>query len=192
MLSWTYSKHAYRDNMTMVAELYKDNEKVLEGVYTVGAFINDKCRGIGRYIDGLLYLTIHGTLANKEKVTFKAYENATTRELVVSETLAFDGMQTGTFSKPYQLHVTNVDDIQNVSASSFNIYPNPVRNTMYISGNIEDIQDVKILDANGRIVVFSDDYTDSGINVSSLLGGVYVAAIHTSNGYIYKKIIIVN
>ena len=178
--------------MTMVAELYKDNEKALEGVYTVGAFINDKCRGIGRYIDGLLYLTIHGTLANKEKVTFKAYENATARELVVSEFLTFDGMQTGTISKPYQLHITNVDDIQSVSASSFNIYPNPVRNTMYISGDIEDIQDVKILDTNGRIVVFTENYTDSGINVSSLLGAVYVVAIHTSKGYVYKKIIKVN
>lgn len=189
---WTYNKHTCRDNMTMIAELYKDNEKALEGVYTVGAFINDKCRGIGRYIDGLLYMTVHGTLANKEKVTFKAYENATARELVVSEFLTFDGMQTGTISKPYQLHVTNVDDIQSVSASSFNIYPNPVRNTMYISGDIEDIQDVKILDANGRIVVFTENYTDSGINVSSLLGAVYVVAIHTSKGYVYKKIIKVN
>ena len=189
---WTYNKHSYRDNMTIVAELYKDNEKALEGVYTVGAFINDKCRGIGRYVDGLLYLTIHGTLANKEKVTFKAYENATARELVVSETLAFDGMQTGTISTPYQFHITNETGILNISSSSFNIYPNPVRNTMYISGNIEDIEDVKILDANGRIVVFTENYSDSGINVSSLLGGVYVVAIHTSKGYVYKKIMIVN
>lgn len=191
MAPWTYNKHACRDNMTMIAELYKDNEKVLEGVYTVGAFINNECRGIGRYVDGLLYLTIHGTLANNENVTFKAYENASDKELAVSETLTFDGMQTGTISKPYHLDVIP-DGIKNVSVSSFNIYPNPVRNSMYISGNIEDIQDVKILDTNGRIVVFAEDYTDSGINVTSLLGGVYVVAIHTSKGYVYKKIMKVN
>lgn len=190
---WNYDIHAYRDNTTMIAELYTDDEKAIEGVYTVGAFVGNECRGIGTYIDGLLYLTIHGTLADNENVSFKAYENATANILPVTETLTFDGMQTGTVTAPYQLHATTYStDLHNPSVGSFNIYPNPLRNTMYINGNISEIKDVKILTANGIVALSTEHYTDAGIDVSSLLAGDYVIAIHTSSGYHYKKIVKVN
>jgi len=197
-LPWTYDKHAYRDNMTMIAELYVDSEndeseKALEGVFSVGAFSGDECRGIGTYIDGLLYLTIHGTLTDKETVTFKAYENATAKNLKIKEKFTFEETQKGTISEPFPLHVKDGTGIQGISASSFNIYPNPVRNTMYIEGNTESIQDVTILTTDGRIVIRTDKYTNAGINVTSLLEGVYIVALHTSDGsYLYKKILKVN
>ena len=187
---WNYDKHAYRDNKTIIAELYTDNGKALEGVYTVGAFVGDECRGIGTYVDDLLYLTVHGTLANNEIVTFKAYENATTEEHQISETLALNGTPIGTIAKPYALHAitTGIDNV----TSTFNIYPNPVRNTMYISGDTYQILDVQILSTNGKIVVSTEKYSEEGINVTSLLAGVYVVAVHTTSGYHYKKILKVN
>ena len=189
---WNYDKHAYRDNTTMIAELYTDAGKAIEGVYTVGAFVGDECRGIGTYVDGLLYLTIHGTLAKNEKVSFKAYENATTKVFSVTETKTLDGMQVGTIVNPYILHVTTTDGINSSSVIPFNIYPNPVRSTMYISGDINAIKDVKILSTNGNVVISTEHYTDAGINVSSLLSGVYVVALRTSSGYQYQKILKVN
>ena len=195
---WNYNKNAYRDNMTMIAELYVDSEndeseKALEGVFSVGAFSGDECRGIGTYIDGLLYLTIHGTLTDKEAITFKAYEIATAKNLKIKEKLNFEEVQKGTVSEPFPLHVKDGTGIQGISASAFNIYPNPVRNTMYIEGNTESIQDVTILTTDGRIVIRTDKYTNAGINVTSLLEGVYIVALHTSDGsYLYKKILKVN
>jgi len=125
-------------------------------------------------------------------VTFKAYENATTKVLAVTESLTFDGMQTGTVANPYILHAKKGTGISSVSGDAFNIYPNPVRNTMYISGDIDDIQDVMILATNGKVIVSPEEYTNSGINVASLFEGVYVVAIRTSEGYFYKKILKVN
>ena len=185
---WTYDKHAYRDNHTMIAELYVDDMKALDGVYSVGAFVGSDCRGIGTYIDGLLYLTIHGTISNNETISFKAFENATKKELNIIESLDLNGMQTGSVSSPYRLHCSSTETgIKNIEIS-FNIYPNPVRNIMYISGDTNQILDVKILDTNGGIVFSSDYYSNEGINVSSLLEGVYIVAIHTPVGYQYKKI----
>ena len=189
VLPWPYDKHACRDNMTMIAELNTKAGKALEGIYTVGAFSDDECRGIGIYIDGLLYMTIHGKLTNNEHVSFKAYENATSKVFAITENLLFDDMHIGTVSEPFQLHIESGTGIQDVSTISFNIYPNPVRSTMYISGDINEIKDVKILSTNGKIVVSTDHYTEAGINVSSLLAGVYVVAIHTSSGYFYQKIL---
>ena len=172
----------------MVAELYADNYKVIEGVYSVGAFVDDECRGIGSYIDGLLYITIHGAIGDRETISFKAFDNVTDNELPVMESIVLDGMQTGTVKRPYSLHISTTTDIDNVS-TSFNIYPNPVRDVMYINGDTSRILDLKILSLNGNVVYSTDNYSNEGINVTTLAAGVYVVAIHTSNGYQYKKIL---
>lgn len=187
---WKYSPNAYPDNKTIIVDVYNEAGKVLEGIYTVGAFVGEECRGIGTYVDGHIYLTIHGTLAHNETVTFKAYENATSNECSVSETLTFDGMHVGSPASPYLLHIASTTGIKNVGSTSLNIYPNPVRYTMYINGDTECIKDIKILAANGQTVLHVQGYKDTGVDVSSITTGVYIVAIHTDKGYQYKKIII--
>jgi len=187
--SYQFDKNAYRDNMTVIAELYAGGEKTIDGVYSVGAFVNNECRGTGLYINGLLYITIHGTLDNNEVVSFRASENITGNEYVVDEKLTFDGSHVGTITAPYKLHALAVTGIYDVSIASYNIYPNPVRSIMYISGNLDDIQGVKVLTTNGETVVEEIGYKGTGINVTTLSSGFYVVAIKTSKGYIYKKIL---
>lgn len=187
---WMYNAHSYPDNKTLIANVYNDAVKVLEGIYTVGAFVNDECRGIGSYIDGLLYMTIHGTIANNESVSFKAYENVTGNEFPIIETVSMDGMHIGSISSPFLLHIdgttTGIHDV----TASLNIYPNPVRQTMYINGDTECIKDIRILATNGNTVLIANGYKDEGINVSHLISGIYIVAINTNKGYQYKKIMI--
>lgn len=189
---WMYDAHAYPDNKTLVAEVFNGSTKAIDGIYTIGAFVKDDCRGIGSYIDGVLYLTIHGTIANKEKVSFKAFENATGNEWRIAETVSMDGIHLGTPVSPYPLHIDSSTGIQSATAVSLNIYPNPVRHTMYINGDTDCIKDITILATNGNIVLATKGYQEKGIDVNALLSGVYVVAIHTNNGYLYKKIIIMN
>lgn len=185
---WNYDKNAYRDNKTIVAEVYYENTKALEGVYTIGAFVNGECRGVGSYIDGLLYLTVHGTITNNESVSFKAYENATGRELSIAESVSMDGMHNGNVSSPYPLHIASSTGIQDITVT-LNIYPNPVRHTMYINGDTNSIKDIKILTSNGNTVLTTNGYQENGIDMSSLISGIYLVAIHTNGGYQYRKIL---
>lgn len=187
---WQYDPNAYPDNKTIIADVYNESGKVLEGIYTIGAFAGEECRGIGTYVDGHIYLTVHGTIAHTESIAFKAYENATGNECSISETLIFDGMHIGSPASPYLLHVSSTTGIKNVGGTSLNIYPNPVRYTMYINGDTECIKDIKILTANGQTVLHAQGYKDTGIDVSSITTGVYIVALHTDKGYQYKKIII--
>lgn len=187
---WHYNPNSYPDNKTIIAEVHDESGKVLQGVYSVGAFVGNECRGMGTYVDGLLYITIHGTVAYNETITFKAYENATAREISINETLSLDGVHTGTPSSPYLLHLSSTTAIKNAEKISLNIYPNPVRYTMYINGNTERIKDIKIFTSNGHEVLYSNGYNDAGIDVSSIIAGVYVVALHTDMGYQYEKIII--
>ena len=186
---WQYNPNAYPDNKTIIAEVYDDLGKALEGVYSVGAFVGKECRGMGKYVDGLLYLTVHGTITDNEKITFKAYENATSNEFSIKETLEMDGVQTGTVKAPFVFHTSNTTGISKVT-SFLNIYPNPVRNTMYINGDTDLIEDIKILSSNGSVVYSANKYNPEGIDVTALLSGVYIVALKTNEGYQYKKIIV--
>lgn len=187
---WQLNPNAYPDNKTIVADVYDYSGKALEGVYTIGAFVGEECRGIGTYTEGHVYMTVHGTISNNETITFKAYENATANERSIKETLTLDGMHTGTPTSPYLLHVSSATDIKGVNTISLNIHPNLVRYTMYINGDTECIKEIKIFAPNGQAVLYSKGYNDTGIDVSSLASGVYVVALHTKKGYQYKKIII--
>lgn len=185
---WSYDASAYPDNMTIVAELYnKDNVKVMDGTYTIGAFCDDECRGIGQYENGLLYITVHGNYNNSIK--FKGIENATGMDAEVKESLTFTDAPIGTVRNPYRLTLGENSGINNVYADyDLNIYPNPVRDRMFIEGDVTDVTGVKVISTNGVTLITVKDY-EHGVDVTSISDGVYIAAILTSHGVVYRKFI---
>ena len=184
---WYYDTHQYPDNVTLVGKVMANDVEVLEGAMSIGAFVNNECRGIGRYVDGLLYLTIHGTLANKGMVSFRAYEVATEKELMVSETVTFNGQHEGTQANPFILHVTDVEGIEDVTTANYVVYPRPLHDRMYIQGDTGHIKTVKVITTDGATVIQTNGYDDEGIDVNSLKPGVYVVAIITENGKVYYE-----
>ena len=70
-------------------------------------------------------------------------------------------------------------------AASFEVYPNPMNNTLYING---DVQDVTIFNAVGQQVLFVESRNE--INVEDLSEGLYFVRISDKNGNsIVKKIV---
>lgn len=185
---WSFNASAYRDNMTIVAELYsKEGVKLMDGAYSVGAFCNEECRGIGLYENGLLYITVHGDYNNS--INFKAIENATDSYSEITESLTFTDAPIGTVNQPYRLTLDSSNDVSNVySDSDLIIYPNPVRDRLFIQGDVTDVTGVKVISTNGLTLVSARDYK-SGVDVSSLDDGIYVAAIFTTKGVVYRKFV---
>lgn len=190
-IPWSYDAHRYPDTTTLIGQLYANGSLVLEGTYTVGVFCGNECRGIGKYADGRLFFAIHGTVANKEKITFKAYENATGREYNVNESISFNGQQEGSYTSPFRLTVNNdATKIEEVVTDNFTIYPRPLHSRLYINGNITDIKSVKILSSDGSINIQQSGYTDGGIDVSELKPGIYVVAITSNSNMVYYEKVI--
>ena len=188
---WSYDAHRYPDNTTVIGQLYANGSKVLEGTYTVGAFCGNECRGIGRFVDGKLFIAIHGTNASGEKISFKAYENATGTEFDVNESIVFNGQQEGSFSMPYRLNVNNdATDIDVVETGKFTVYPRPLHSRLYINGETTNVKTVQVLSSDGAVNIQQMGYTDGGIDVSGLLPGVYVVAITQNNGKVYYEKVI--
>ncbi len=181
---WLFDKALYADNMTVIAELYDGDSKVLDGTFVVGAFCGDECRGIGEYIDGHLFITIHGN--PDDKITFKTVENATGSNRNVQESISFGEHPIGTFATPYKLHLDASSGIENVYSYELNIYPNPVRDLMFIDGDVTDVTGVKVITVSGVTIISTDSF-EQGVNVSSIPDGVYVAAILTTHGVTYRK-----
>ena len=75
--------------------------------------------------------------------------------------------------------VTITDEI---SSKNISIFPNPVRNTLNIQGEMELVE---IFDVFGKLVLTS---TNNTINTTDLAEGIYVVNINTNNIVITKRI----
>lgn len=183
---WNYDETQFANNTTMIAELYNGYAKVIDGTFALGAFCGNDCRGIGEYVDGKLFLTILGN--QDDAIKFKAIENATGKEYEIKQILSFDEHPIGTIGNPYKLELGESSGIDNVYAYDLNIYPNPVRNIMFIEGDITDVIGVKVISVSGVTLISAEEF-EHGVNVISIPDGVYVAAILTSHGVCYRKFI---
>ena len=78
------------------------------------------------------------------------------------------------------------------TASSFSVYPNPVRDLVTLEGsNDSNIQSYQIADLNGRIVKSGNTVNTNStqVNMSDLQSGVYMMTINSDKGSTVKKII---
>ena len=76
--------------------------------------------------------------------------------------------------------------IENIDSSLTNIFPNPVKNTLYISGDSNNYN-IKVYSLLGQIVI--SDYNVNEVDVSSLTKGVYLIKISNENSTITKRFI---
>lgn len=192
IMPWNVDAHAYPDNMTVIASVHASNSPVYEGTYTIGAFVGKECRGIGQYVDGKLFITVHGTVNDASSVTFKAYENVTGKEFMIEESLTFDGQHVGTMVNPYALHLNGATGITDVVSDTYIIYPNPLRSRMFIQGETEQIGKIQVLSSSGEIVLSTEKYSSEGVDVAILAPGVYLVAITTPAGVQYQKVVKAN
>ena len=73
------------------------------------------------------------------------------------------------------------------AAASFNIYPNPANNMLYVEG--EDIEIVEIYNSLGQRVLAVEGVAEkTSIDVASFDNGVYVVRVVGSNGISTKKV----
>ena len=169
----------YASNMTMVAMVNIDGEFV-DGNYEVAAFANGELRGSARPIfveeDNayVLILTIQGDKV--EELTFKYYDvnYGTEYELDNRINYSSDAI-VGSFDEPYVLTM-NITDIEEVTLSDINIYPNPT--TTGVQVNLDaTCEKVEIFNALGvKVAEYQnvdsiDAFETAGIYVIRLTNG---------------------
>lgn len=188
-MPWDVTVNRYPDNMNIIAELYADGKLLPEGLYTVGAFVADECVGVGKYVNGKIFLTVNGAEELGREVNFKVVDNTNGKESDILEVISFNNALYGNLSTPYRLNVTETSSIEDLSVSGYNIYPKPIRNRMYINGPVEDILSVTIVSVNGLRVLYEEKYNADGVDVSSIAPGTYAVVLTTGSGTYVDKVI---
>lgn len=108
--AWTVSPSAYPNVMGVVARLVVDGQENNDLTYSIGAFSEDgECRGLGKYVNGTIYITIYGDKA--DNITFKALDSHTGVVYDIAESLYLSEEVMGTRKSPMALHVGDATDI---------------------------------------------------------------------------------
>lgn len=97
---WSVDKHRYPNLMPVIAQVCYADGEAAESTYYIGAFSGEECRGIGKYSDGRLYLSVYGD--KETELTFKAWnaESASVQQL--AETLTFVPDVVGSSDAPFR------------------------------------------------------------------------------------------
>ena len=93
-------------------------------------------------------------------------------------------------SNEIELTVMVATNLNEIHSGSFNLYPNPARQYVFIDG-VEDIQTIRIINLTGQAIKSIDvDGIHGNIDVSDLNKGVYIMTLETSNGLISRRFIV--
>ena len=76
--------------------------------------------------------------------------------------------------------------IENIASRSIKLYPNPVKNTLYIAGNSESY-DIQVYSLLGQLVIAASNVNE--IDVSLFNEGIYLIKISTGSSTITKRFI---
>ena len=187
-VSWTengavVSEEAeYTFTITDDRELVANFEKIIVN-YNVTAAVNIEEAGT---------VTGAGTYAENETVTLTAtanegykFVNWTEDDAVVSEEAEY----TFTITSDRNL-VANFVSTEGVEelGSSFNIYPNPVSDRLFIKTEMS-VEEVVVYDAFGRQQTTVNGQQSSYIDVAKLNSGVYFVVIKTNEGTVVKRFV---
>ena len=113
---WAVNKHKYPNMMPVVASIHDEYGDVFGGSYYVAAISGDECRGVGKFENGILYLSVYGE-AN-EAIRFVAVDMNTDELYDLKETVAFQADMLGTVKAPYALHFGSTTGINHVVGES--------------------------------------------------------------------------
>ena len=78
--------------------------------------------------------------------------------------------------------------MKTIRDKEISLYPNPVKQKIYLK-SVENIQNVKIYDLTGKIVIEKTGLIGNEIDISNLFSGVYIVNISTENNSYTTKII---
>ncbi len=117
-----------------------------------------------------------------------AYETGNTLELISPEldnSLPENWSCINENGSPNAVNSSNLY-IENITYSLTNIFPNPVKNTLYISGDSNNYN-IKVYSLLGQIVI--TDYNVNKVDVSSLTNGIYIIKINDEKSTTTKRFI---
>ena len=185
-LPLAFDKHKYPSVMAVVAAVCDAGGMAADNAdYLLAAFCGSECRGVGQLAGGLLMMNVYGNVGDRITLHVTDCDGA---DVLATATLDFSESLVGSIDAPYAI---NVGKTTTVGAAAYDgdVRLSVVGKRLVISGvAADDVSSVELFDINGQKVMHETHISESGIDISSLSGGVYVAVVCSDARYTYHKI----
>lgn len=165
---WDYNPHQYPNHMAIIAKLEGlDN---LED-FSIGAFVDDECRGEGKAAEEWMFITVNGD--DKEYVTFRLIDKRTGICYDLSESFQFGGVS-GSLKEPVIFRTGDIaNGIANITEG----------NALIVQGNVATAAGtIQVYDIQGKVVAEGFQRID----MSHLNSGVYVVKAGNTSRKVIK------
>lgn len=188
---WSVDEHRYSNVMPMRAQLFREETPTEDDEFTVAAFSGTECRGIGKCVQGVIFMNVHGEGA--EDITFLAAHNEKEYIVDIQESMTFTSDAVGSFRSPYALHLG--DETVGVAEryAQLGVWPTLATTQITVSLGGRPIDRLTLTSTDGKTVrVKATGNAQEVINVTSLPAGIYIVAAQSGGEFFYKKIMKVN
>lgn len=185
---WVADIHQYPNVMPVAAELFVNGVKAEADVYSVAAFCGTECRGVGKFVKGVLFMGVQGE--GGEKIQFLAMNNETEEIYDITEQMEFTGDRQGSYNTPFALHVSGeATEIADLNAQ-LKVYPVVARDVVTVNLPSARIDRLAVYNTGGVAVISATNLeAPAQINVSSLSEGVYIVVVSSQGNTYYQKIV---
>lgn len=172
-------------SMAIVIKLESDMNTDLDN-YLIAAFdsTDGECIGISEAHDGLHFLVAHGENDAGQSFIYKAVDSTTGRmiDLTSTEATPFREGTLGTTAQPILLTIGDNTGIEGIN-DRIAVYPNPVKESLHITGIEDPEARISIIDHDGRLHMRHNGLESHTIlDLSDMAGGIYRVIIRTSAG----------
>jgi hypothetical protein len=184
---WTSDPRRFPNTMTVTAIVLDNGTEVHSDLVEIAAFAGNECRGsvLLEYVDGLEkpylgFLTVYGE--EGDRLTFKVYNHGKEAEYTASapvNTFTANAIY-GDPLNPETIKFNSTTGIESINGA-LRIYPNPVKDVLYIEHGQAKTDRLEIFDITGKTLVREEDYAEQSLRVSNLKAGVYILRV-TVNG----------
>lgn len=185
---WVADVHQYPNVMPIAADLYVNGVKAEADAYSVAAFCDTECRGVGEYVKGVLFLGVQGE--GGEKIKFYAMNNETEEVYDITEQMEFTGERQGSYNAPFALNVGDeATEIANLNAQ-LQVSPAVARDQITVTLPSARIDRLSVYNTGGVAVISASNLdSPAQINVASLTEGVYIVVVSSQGKTYYQKIV---
>ncbi len=184
---WTVDKNKYPNVMSMIADFHVNGQKTAAGNYAVGAFCGTECRGVGKYVNGKLMISIYGN--GNEKITFRAMNNETEEMFDIVEQTIFAETLLGSLYQPYTLNIGGATSVSEIG-TNWKVWPTVATDNLYLSLDGKTFDRVTLTDVYGHVALVKENVADGeAIRIGSLADGVYIITAVQGGDTYYKKIV---
>ena len=189
---WKTNRHAYPDNLSMMAVVEVDGEEQRDESLELGAFVNGECRGsaklyhvasIDRYI---AFLTVTGQ--DGEQVEFRLVDESRGMTGTSEDHITFSSNAiVGSLDDPFPVHFGAMNGLAELQ-KNVSVYPNPVdRNATFtlLIPEEETVTEVMVVDALGEVVSHETGHLTHSMMHGLPVAGVYMLKVTCKSGNVY-------